>query len=103
MKLFASIYIGSYETTMKIYEVGKTSGLHEIDCMKMQSDIIKDIITHKSISFETIDKLCKVLSDMKRTMLSYKVDGFYLFAGPNIRQAVNHQFELEHIKLHLTF
>ncbi len=99
MKLFASIYIGSYETNMKIYELGKTSGLHEIDCMKMQSDIIKDIITQKSISFETIDKLSKVLSDMKRNMLSYKVDGYVVFAGPNIRQADNHLFVLEQIKL----
>lgn len=99
MKLFASIYIGSYETTLKIYEIGKSKGLKEIDCMKMQSDVIRDIISTGAISFETTDRLCKVLNDMKKTMESYRVDGYSVYVGPNIRQAANELFVLEQIKL----
>lgn len=99
MKLFASIYIGSYETTMRVYEINKEKGLKEIDCLKMQSDIIKDVLRLGSISQETIDRLCRVLNDMKKTMQSYAVDGYSVFASSNIRQASNELLVLEQIKI----
>lgn len=99
MKLFASIYIGSYEITMKIYEVNREKGLKEIDCLKTPTDIIHDVIVSQNISFNTTEKLCKVLTDMKKTMHGYKVDGYAVIAGPNIRQAENELFVLEQIKL----
>ncbi len=103
MKLFASIYIGSYEMTMRVYQISKRNGIKEIDCLKMKSDIIKDIIMEDRISFETTDRLCRVLNDMKRTMLSYKVDSYSVVAGPNIRQATNDLFVLEQIKIRCGF
>lgn len=99
MKLFASIYIGSYEITMKVFEISKSKGLKEIDCLKMQTDIIKDVIAGESISFGTTDKICRILNDFKRVMNSYKVDGYSVFASSNIRLAKNDLFVLEQIKL----
>ncbi len=99
MKIFASIYIGSYETTMRVYEIGKTKGIKEIDCLKMPSDIIKDVLMTGKISFETTDRLCRVLNDMKRVMDSYKTDAYSVVAGPNIRQAENDLFVIEQIKI----
>ena len=103
MKLFASIYIGSYETTMRVYEIGKIKRLKEIDCLKMPSDIIKDVMNTGRISFDCTDKLCRVLNDMKRVMESYNVDGYSVVAGPNIRQAENDLFVLEQIKIRTGF
>ncbi len=103
MKVFASIYVGSYETTMKVFEVGKQKKIKTVDTLKAPSDIIKDILSKGSIMPETTDKLCKVLNDMRRTMEGYKVDSFSIAAGPNIRQADNALIVLEQIKQRTDF
>ncbi len=103
MKLFASIYVGSYEITMKVFEIGKQKKIKTIDTLKTSSGIIKDILRAGHISAETIDKLCKVLNDMKRTLESYKVDSYSIVAGPNIKQADNSLLVLEQIKVRTGF
>lgn len=103
MKLFASIYIGTYETTLKVFEVVKQKGAKTIDVQKIQSDIIKDILSKGMILTETVDKLCRILNDMKRTIEGYKVDAFSVVAGPNIRQASNDLVVLEQIKMRTGF
>jgi exopolyphosphatase/guanosine-5'-triphosphate,3'-diphosphate pyrophosphatase len=100
MKLFASIYIGSYETTMKIFEIGKQKGIKTIETLKIQSDVIKDVLREGSITSETTSKLCRVLNDMKKTFEAYKVDGVSVLAGPSIKQASNCLIVLEQIKIH---
>ena len=104
MKLFASIYIGSYETTMKIFEIGKQQKkVKTIDTIKAQSDIIRDVLNYGRILPETTEKLCKVLNDMRRAIDGYKVDAFSVVAGPNIRQAENSLIVLEQIKVQTGF
>lgn len=103
MKLFASIYIGSYEVSMKIFEVNKGKRLKEIDCLKMQTDFIRDVIEGGSITSDTSDRLCRILNDLKRVMNSYKVDGFSVFATYGLRQAKNNLFVLEQIKVRTGF
>ena len=103
MKLFASIYIGSYETTLKVFEIGKQKKIKTVETVKAQSDVIKDVLNHGRILPETTEKLCKVLCDMKRTIESYKVDSFSVVAGPNIRQADNSLIVLEQIKVQTGF
>ena len=103
MKLFASIYIGTYETTLKVFEVVKQKGAKTIDVQKIQSDFIKDILSKGMILPETVDKLCRILNDMKRTIEGYKVDAFSVVAGPNIRQASNDLVVLEQIKMRTGF
>ncbi len=103
MKLFASIYIGTYETTLKVFEISKQKGLKSIDTMKIQSDIIKDVLTKGVILPDTVDKLCRTLSDMRTTIEGYKVDFYSVAAGPNIRQAQNALIVLEQIKVRTGF
>ncbi len=103
MKLFASIYIGSYETTMKVFEISKQKGIKTIDTLKIPSDIIRDVLEHGRILPQTTDKLCHVLNDMRRTLEGYKVDSYSVVAGPNIRQAENAIIFLEQIKMHTGF
>lgn len=103
MKLFASIYIGSYETTMKVFEISKQKGIKTVDTLKIPSDIIRDVLEHGRILPQTTDKLCHVLNDMRRTMEGYKVDSYSVVAGPNIRQAENAIIFLEQIKMHTGF
>ena len=55
MKVFASIYIGSYEISMKVFEVYKEKGLREIDCLKMQTDFPKTRMNSEKI--QTMKKI----------------------------------------------
>jgi len=103
MKLFASIYIGSYETTMKVFEIDKKKGVKTIDTLKLQSDVIKDVLKFGQIMPDTTAKLCRVLLDMKRTIEGYKVDSYSVVAGPNIRLASNSLIILEQIKVNTGF
>ncbi|MCR4831632.1 MAG: HD domain-containing protein [Pseudobutyrivibrio sp.] len=103
MKLFASIYIGTYETTMKVFEIGKQKGIKTIDTLKIQSDVIKDVLSYGRILPDTVSKLCRILNDMKRAMNSYKIDSYAVVAGPNIRLASNSLIVLEQIKVNTGF
>ncbi|MCF0128705.1 MAG: hypothetical protein HUJ70_09035, partial [Pseudobutyrivibrio sp.] len=52
MKVFATIYVGSLEIAMKVFQVKKGSGLLELDCLRMPTDLIHDVIDTKKISSE---------------------------------------------------
>ena len=103
MKIFASIYVGSYETTMKVFEINRQKGIKTIDSLKIQTDVIKDVLNTGRILPETVSKLCRVLNDMKRVMNGYKVDSYMVVAGPNIKLASNSLIVLEQIKVHTGF
>ncbi len=99
MKTFASIYIGSYEVIMKIFEITKGKPLREIDCLKTQTQLVSDLYEKGSVSFDTTDKLCRVLLDMKHTMEMYHVDDYLAYSGATLHGAANELFVLEQIKL----
>jgi len=99
MKTFASIYIGSYETSMMVFEVGRQKGIKTLDTLKTPSDIIRDVLSYGRIMPDTVGKLCRILNDMKRVMDQYKVDSYVTVAGPNIKQADNVLVVLEQIKV----
>ncbi len=88
---------------MKVFEVNKNKKIKELDCLKIQTEIIFDILKNGVISFDTTDKLCKVLLDMKRVMNSYKVDAYEVYGGAIFEKASNELFVLEQIKLRTGF
>lgn len=103
MKLFASIYIGSYETTMKVFEINRQKGIKTIDTLKIRCDIVKDVLEYGRIMPDTVVKLCRILNDMHRTIDGYRVDNYSVVAGPNLKQADNALVALEQIKVNTGF
>ena len=99
MKLFASIYIGSYEVILKIFQASKTKGMKELDCLKERTGIAQDIYEEGKISFETTDHLCNVLKDMTKAMEMYQIDDYRAYVGSTIHLAENDLFVLEQIRL----
>ena len=89
MKLFASIYIGSYEVILKIFQVSKGKNMKEIDCLKAQTGIARDIYGAKMIAFETVERICSVLSDMQKAMETYQVTEYRAYMGSTIHLAKN--------------
>ena len=99
MKLFSSIYIGSFGVTMKLFQISKRKNPKELDCLKVPMPIVQEISRTGRISMDTADKIISVLSDMKSVITGYKVDDYCLFAGVTLTYAQNHLFLLEQIRL----
>ncbi len=97
---FASIYIGTYEISMRVYEIKSESAkLREIDYLKTHTDLARDIYSKGKISFETLDKMCDTLSEMMKTAKVYRANDYRVCAGYAISGAQNVYFVLDQIKI----
>ena len=73
MKLYASIYIGSYEIILKVFQITQKKRLKELDCLRTPIDTAQDIYASGQLKKETVDRICNVLEDMKRTLALYRL------------------------------
>lgn len=97
---FASIYIGTYEISMRVYEIKTDSQkLKEIDYLRTHTDLAMDIYNKGKITFDTLDKICDTLNEMMETAGSYKVDDYRVCAGYAINSAENVYFVLDQIRV----
>ena len=73
VKTFAAIDVGSFELTMKIFDLSGKNTMREIDCIRQRIDLGSDTYAHGKISNEKIDDLCHTLKEFAQIMESYKV------------------------------
>ena len=59
--IFAAIDVGSHETSMRIYEISKKSGIHQIEYVHHTASLGLETYSTQHISYKTIDKLCNIL------------------------------------------
>lgn len=96
---FAAIYIGSYEVSLKIFELSSKKKLRGIDYVRRRLELGKDAYSKGSISFELVEALCDTLSEYTGIMKEYKVDAYEAYAAAALRAASNELFILDQIKL----
>lgn len=96
---FAAIYIGSYEVSLKIFELSAKKKLREIDYVRSRVELGKDAYFKGSISCELVEALCETLGEYTEIMKSYKVDGCEAYAAAALRNAGNELFILDQIKI----
>ena len=70
---FAAIDIGSYELSMKIFELSSKMGMREIDHIRRRIELGMDTYRSGRISHDLVEELCEVLQDFKRIMGEYKM------------------------------
>lgn len=100
MKLYASIYIGSYEIILKVFQITQKKRLKELDCLRTPIDTAQDIYASGQLKKETVDRICNVLEDMKRTLALYRLtEDYQIYAGSTFTAADNRLFAMEQIKL----
>ncbi len=99
MKLYASVYIGSNEIILKVFKVTAEKRLKELDCLRTPIDVAQDIYVSEELKKETINRLCNVLNDMKKTIAMYQIKDYEVYAGSSFHGAKNRFFVLEQIKL----
>ena len=97
-KLFAAIDVGSYELSMKIYEIGAGKDWKQIDYIRHRIDLGTESYSKGILSYERMDELCHVLREFKQIMDSYKVDDYKAYGTSAIRELNNTIIILDQIK-----
>ncbi|MCC6094136.1 MAG: exopolyphosphatase [Eubacterium sp.] len=95
---FGAIHIGSYEVTLEIFEISRKDGIHCIDKVSHRIELGHDSFSTGRIGFEMVDELCDILSDFRKIMDTYKVDGYSAIATSAVREAENDLFILGKIR-----
>lgn len=88
-KTFAAIDVGSFELSMKIYEVSKHSGMRQIDHIRHNIDMGTETYANGLLSFERVADLCDTLREFKSIMDSYKVETYKAYGTSAIRETKN--------------
>lgn len=94
---FAAIDIGSYELSMKIFEMSEKYGMKEIDFIRYRLDLGRDTYATGKISCDMMNELCDKLMDFKKVMKEYKVQVYRVCTTSAIRETVNTSLVLDQI------
>ena len=94
---FAAIDIGSYEVSMKIFEMSKRIGFREINDVRYQLELGRGTYATGRLEMETVDELCEILNDFKRMMADFGVESWRACATSSLRELKNPTIILEQI------
>ena len=96
--IFAAIDVGSHETSMRIYEISKKYGVHEIEYVHHTARLGLETYSTKHISYTTIDKLCNILNGFSNKMKEYDIHDYMIIATSALREADNNLIVLDQVK-----
>lgn len=96
---FAAAYIGSYEVSLKIFEISAKKGIKEIDYIRSRIELGRDAYSTGNIGYELAEALCSTLADYKKIMDDYKVDAYEVCAASALRDTQNVLFILDQIRI----
>ena len=91
---FAAIDVGSHETTLRIYEISKKSGIHQLDYVHHSSGLGYETYSTKHISYPTVEKLCRALNGFSLKMKEYGISDYMIIATSALREADNNMVVL---------
>ncbi len=99
VKTFAAIDIGSYELSMKIFEVSRKNGMKQIDHIRHGIDMGTESYTTGKLGFERVDELCMILSKFSEIMKAYQVSDYRAYGTSAIRESKNRAILTDQVKL----
>ncbi len=94
---FAAIDIGSYEVSMKIYELSKNFGMREVDYLRYRIELGRDAYGKGKLGQELTNQLCEVIGNYVRIMKEYKVTDYRACATSALRELKNPYLLVEQI------
>lgn len=98
MKTFAAIDVGSFELSMKIFEISSQTGMREIDHIRHHIDLGTDTYAVGKISYARVDELCRYLNEFMKIMKSYKVSQYRAYGTSAIRETENTTIILDQVE-----
>ncbi|MGN0141299.1 MAG: phosphatase [Roseburia sp.] len=99
IQTFAAIYIGSYEVSLKIFELSAKRKLREVDYVRSRVELGRDAYSKGSIGYELVEALCDTLEEFNGIMKEYRVDSCQAYAAAVLRDVSNELFILDQIKI----
>ena len=97
MKIFAAIYIGSYEVSLKIFELAARKPIREIDHVRARVESGRDSYQKGYIGYELLKELGNILSEYKKIMDGYRADAYTAYASGVFRDVKNELFVLDQL------
>lgn len=98
VQTFAAIYIGSYEVSLKIFELNGKKKIHEVDHVRSRLEIGRDIYHNGRVGYQLVDELCNTLNAFSEIMKSYRVKQYKAYASAVLHSAGNELFILDQIR-----
>lgn len=98
MTTFAAIDIGAYDVTMKVFEFSNKNGMRELDCIRQRIELGADTYSLGYIGMEKTERLCRILTEFRHIMESYRVDVYRACAKSALRETSNILLVLDQIR-----
>lgn len=98
MKTFAAIDVGSFELSMKIFEISSKSGMREIDHIRHRIDLGTETYASGKMARERVDELCRYLGEYTKIMKEYKVSEYRAYGTSAVRETENTIIILDQIR-----
>ena len=86
---FAAIDIGSYEVSMKIFELSKKIGFRQLSDVRYRLEIGKGAYSSGRLEPEVVDAICGILKDFDKMMKEFGVSDYRACATSAFREMVN--------------
>lgn len=97
-KMFAAIYVGSSELSMKIFEINGKKSFRQVDSVSKIIELGKDTYNMGYLSTESIANICDTLNGFKKKMKEYQIADYRAYATSAVREAENSQIVIDAIK-----
>ncbi|MDO4339398.1 MAG: HD domain-containing protein [Eubacteriales bacterium] len=86
---FAAIDIGSYEVSMKIFELSKKIGFRELNYVRYRLELGRGAYSKGRLDMDMVDALCGILVDFKNIMKEYGAEEYRACATSAFRELDN--------------
>lgn len=94
---FAAIDLGSYEVSMKIFELSKKVGFRELNDVRSSLQLGKTAYSQGRLDRDMVDELCEILNDFQRIMKEFGVEEYRACATSAFRELDNPIIIIEQI------
>lgn len=98
MKTFAAIDVGSFELSMKIFEISVKNGMREVDHIKHRIDLGSGTYATGKMANDRVDELSRYLNEFKEIMKTYEVTDYKAYGTSAIRESENTIIILDQIR-----
>lgn len=97
-EIFAAIDVGSYELSMKIFEISSKKGVRELDYIRHRIDLGTETYATGRISTEHVHEMTRVLLDYDNIMETYGVTHYQAYGTSAMRETHNIRVVLEQLE-----
>lgn len=94
---FAAIDIGSYETSMKIFEFSKKNGFRELNDVRYRLELGRGAYSDGKLDVNMVDDLCEILLDFQKMMKEFGAEEYRACATSAFRELKNPLLIIEQI------